>query len=422
MSTRAANPFTEKRKRRHLATVVIATVALAVIAVTVFFVLRSQRSGILLLEEPGTVTIKINGRDVIGQEHSEGIYLPLYAGRYRIQVEKEGYQPFVQDVETQPGTLVRIQPAYALIPWTEESPWAGGIEFVRPSRDERSVYFLGDYRQRLFRLEVANQTVIPLTDNPLSRVIDVQWGENPDVALIVQTSGTYLHEIPLFDFQNQIFDQVAGPEVISPVWDPKNSGRLAAAYFPATGEQSLIVADKRFNNIQRLVFLDGRVPHPKVQWSADGRFLLVLGRSDNPGLQNIWLYTMENGDFRQLTSNGSVADARITPDGKGVLYAAVDRSGTRTRHYLNLENNSVTNVEGDGQLERTAWRDASAFYEPAPDGSGVLVRNVSDGAIRSKIAVSLPQNEAIRTVLAYHSPPRIILATDTAVYTVNAEE
>lgn len=409
------NPFVQKRQQSQLRLIIIAAVVLVIVTVGLILFLRGQRTGILILEkEP--LTIRLNGTQVNPSQQERGYFLKLYAGRYRLQIERSGYLPFTEDIETKPGNILEIKPAFALMPSVRESG-IGSIDFVRPSKDERSVYYLGDYRTRLFRLEVSSQVAVPLTEQDLAGVTDVQWSTDPNLALITQANGVYLHEIPLFDFQNQIYIKVADNDVISPVWDPTNTDRIAAAYAPNSGERSLIVADKRFTKIQRLYFID--IPTPKIAWSADGTKIMLLGRSANRLDQNLWVYTLADGKLIRLTQNGGVQDARFSPDGSKLLAGFVDSSGQESRAVINASTGQATVISGTTAISRIAWRDNDSFYEPDPN-RGLLLHFLDDKT--EFIPVSLPNQESIQTMIYYSNPAKIILATASAVYTVSLDK
>jgi hypothetical protein len=413
-----SSPFQKKQQRTHILTISLAVVALLVAIGFFVFYLRGQKTGIQVLEPTTDITIKLNGRTTATEKNEWGLFVPLYAGQYRLELDKPGYLPFIQDIQAEPGSILEIRPAFTLLPSVNEATGAS-IDFVRPSADEKSVYYLGDYRQRLFRLEVGNQTTVPLTDAPLSGVIDVQWGSNPDVALIVQSNGTYLHEIPRFDFQHQIYIKIGGPEIVSPVWDPNNPERIAAGYFTDKGEQSLVVADKRFTTVTRLATIQG-IPAPKIIWSPDSNFILLIGRSSTYSLQNLWMYTLSNGDLRQLTTEGGVKDASFSPDSTRIIIEKTSQSGQTGRQLLTLENGQVQTLDGTIPLRQTAWKDASSFYEPSSDNHALILRKLDGSSERTPL--SLPRNEQIENLFYFDQPSKVIIATRSAVYTVNLEK
>jgi hypothetical protein len=393
----------------------LAAASLLLISGGFYLYLRSQETGILILDGTSQLTVSLNGRQVKTQEQARGLFVPVYAGNYRLQIEKAAYQPFITDVTTDPGTITELRPAFALVPSLKEAV-GDAVDFVQPSFDEQYVYYLGDFRQRLYRYNVVSQTSTPLTRENLRGVQDVQWGSNPEVALIVQANGTYLHEVPTFDFKNQIFDRVAGPEVISPVWDPVNADRVAAAYITPGGERSLVTADKRFSKIDRLKSLEG-IPEPTVSWSPDGNFLLLRGNGPTDSLNNLWLYTMANGQLQQLTTSGSIVRAVFNPTSEKILFESAVAGGLQ-RSVLTLADLSTLQMSSSNAKGIMAWRDGDRFFEPNEDGSLQLV---TIGGGTTTYQVTLPDPEAITSLFYVATHKRLVFSTPSAVYSIDLE-
>lgn len=392
------------------------TIALSSLLLTMggfYLYLNSQQTGILILDGSDSLTVRLNGRHVQTQKQPRGLFVPVYSGTYRIQIEKPDYQDFISDVTTAPGNIAEIRPAFTLVPSLKEAV-GDAVDFVQPSLDEKYVYYLGDFRQRLYRFDVAAQQSVALTRTALQGVLDVQWGKNPEVALIVQRDGTYLHEIPTFDFKNQIFQKVAGPEIVSPVWDPQNTDRVGAAYISERGERSLVTADKRFSTVKRLTSLEG-IPKPAVSWSPDGNFLLIRGDDGNPQLNNLWLYRLENGQFTQLTTTGGVVRAVVNPDATKILIETSLASGLQ-RSVLTISDMSTTQLPTSTFPGTTTWKDANSFFEPGQDGS---LRLVSLSGDTKNYPILLPNPEQIISLFYVATEKRLVFATTTAVYSID---
>ncbi|CAN5194422.1 hypothetical protein BH11PAT4_BH11PAT4_5940 [soil metagenome] len=414
-SKASSHPFKRKQQRNRVLIMTLAAASLLLISGGFYLYLRSQETGILILDGTTTLTVSLNGRQVKTQQQARGLFVPVYSGNYRLQIEKPAYQPFVTDVATEPGTISEVRPAFTMVPSLKEAV-GDAVDFVQPSFDEKYVYYLGDFRQRLYRYNVAEQTSTPLTREALHGVQDVQWGNNPEVALVVQASGTYLHEVPTFDFKNQIFDRVAGPEVVSAVWDPINSDRVAAAYITPGGERSLVTADKRFTKIERLKSLEG-IPNPNVSWSPDGNFLLLRGTSSTDSLNNLWLYTMASGQLTQLTTSGSIVRAVFNPTSEKVLFESAVANGLQ-RSVLTIADQSIVQLDSSTSNGIMAWRDANRFFEPNADGSLQLV---TIGGSSTTYQVTLPNPEEITALFYVAAHKRLVFSTTSAVYSIDLE-
>lgn len=408
-----ANPFKQRRQKRHLLTIGLAASVLVLAGVALYLYLRSQQTGILIVDTGATLKISVNGKVIQPEATEEGYFLPVYAGQYRLQIERTDYAPFVADVTTVPGTIYSIRPAFSLMP-NSSTDTSYDVNFVRPSPDGKSLYYLSDNRTRLYRLEVGAQSAIPLTDRALSGVTDVQWSSSPYIALLTQGDGTYLHEIPRFDFKNQIFVQVAGREVISPVWDPNNPERIAAAYFPPSGERSIVLSDKRFSDIRRIFDLRD-LPQPRLVWSPDSYKILLIGQGANPDDQNLWLLSLNNGQLQQLTTSGGITDASFSPDSSKLLYQYED-NGTLTRAVLTIADGTISTIPGSIEVRKTAWKDNENFFEPGIDGQSLVLRSLS-GSFQT-LPISLTSSQSIESLFYFKESGRIMFATPSSVYSV----
>lgn len=415
-SNEAVNPFVRRQQQRTLWIIVSVSLLLLFVAFGLIFYGQSQQSGILIKETSDKVTIRVNGKAVRGVEKEDGVYLPLSTGKYRIEIVKEGSLPFVQDVSTARGSITTLRPAYTLVA-SNSITSAKNLDYVRVSPDRKSVYYLGDNRTRLYRLEVANQVPVALTDRPLSSVLDVQWSNNPDVALIIRPDGLYLHEIPRFDFTSQKFDQIAGPEIVSPVWDPNNSDRLAFAISTDGGEQSIAIADKRLTTIQRLLFTE-RISEPLVQWSPNSAYLTITSRGGAAAQQNLYYLDLEATALVQISDSGSVRNSKISPDSKYILYEIQNGSTIERKLYDQTTQKTVS--AGTGSIATLTWKDGSTFYEVASDGRTILQRTISGSS--EPVAIALPGTDSIRELYFAKEPDSLIIRTDGGVFMVNVEE
>jgi hypothetical protein len=412
----AQNPFKQKQKRNQLLLIATAATALMVIGALITLYISSQQTGILILDQGSDITIRLNGKEVKSQLQQRGLFVPVYSGNYRLQIDKPQYQSFITDVVTEPGKVAEVRPAFTLVPSVKEEV-GDAVDFVQPSFDEKYVYYLGDFRQRLYRYDVANQQSLALTRKPLERVGDVRWGQNLEVALVVQPDGVYLHEIPTFNFVNQVFERVASNEFISPVWDPQNSNRIAAAYFGNAGERSLVTTDKRFSNIKRLTDLTG-IPRPAISWSPDGSYLLIRGTGPDVLTNNLWIFKLETGTLTQLTTTGGVTFALFNPDSTSILVES-ELSSDKQRSIIPVSGGSATSILSAEYPGTATWKDANSFFEPVSEGNLQLV---TVGGTTTRFAVTLPNPEDITSLFYVDAVKRLIFATKTAVYSISLEK
>lgn len=411
----AENPFAGQRRSNRLRTILLISLGIIAVLAVIIFYTHSHRSTIIIGGPTTGFTITINGNAVRTEKTSRGLEVPVYSGVYRIKIDRPSYASFTADVTVPPGTDVLVRPSFVLLPASSETAQQG-IAYVRPSPDQRSLYYLGAGRSHLFRLEIGNQVPIQLTDNPLEAVSDVQWSNNPNVAIIQQPDSTSLYEIPKFDFQTQKVVQIGGSEIISPVWDPVTSNRIAAAYFTAAGEHTLVIADKKFTAIDRKADLTG-LTDPKLVWSPDGRYILVINRSAKASDNNMWLYSLEKASLQQITTDGSILNASFNSTSSLIAFEQFKDGGDRQILTYAVDGGAITDLKLHTTLSLTTWKDTSHLYAVAP-ATNELVAVGLDGSEQAQ-SLSFPQDTQ---GLYYFSPSHtLIYYTENTVYTVGLD-
>ncbi len=415
----ATNPFEHRHQRRRLRIGIWAGGIVLVAAVGFYLYALRQQTGILILEQPNTaLNVTINGRGVVPEIVARGYYVPLYAGTYRLEITKGGQLSFTQDVLTEPGKVIEVRPSYNLLTNLPSNARSATVDFLRPSLDQSSVYFLGDSGRRLYQYAVGSQQQIPLTDTVLSDVRNVQWNGKPSRALITTGSGLYIQEIDRYNFTTQNRRKIAGTEFASAAWDPNEADRLAAAYYPGTGEKSLVLIDSLFSNIRRIGSLTDLPATPHIIWSPNSAYLALLPQSTNPADQNIWLTDLATNITSQITKQGDVREVTFNVDGTALLYL-VSENNQLVRKFSSIDGKTVKTVTGAGRLQTLAWKDASSFYEPNEDGSRIVLTNALTGAQR--VAVNISNASEIQSMYYYPKTNTLIFATKTSIYSVAVE-
>jgi dipeptidyl aminopeptidase/acylaminoacyl peptidase len=415
MNIEGENPFLVKKRSSRVRTILLVSFGILLLLGGIVFYSRSRRSTIVVTGQSAGFTVTINGVTVRSEKTSRGLEIPIYSGVYRIKIDREQYSSFTADVTVPTGTDVIVHPSFVLLPSSSETAQQG-IDFVRPSPDQRSLYYLGAGRTHLFRLEIGNQVPIQLTDNPLSEVSDVQWSNDPNVAIVETPDSTSLYEIPKYDFTNQKIAPIGGKEIISPVWDPVTGARIAAAYFTAGGEKSLVVADKTFTKIDRKTDLSA-FNDPKLVWSTDGRYILVINRSANAAQNNMWLYSLGDATFQQVTTDGSIIDASFNPDSSIIAFEQIKADNAHALMTYRVSDNKITDLAMNSSLKLTAWKDSSHFYGLSPQNGGLVLI----GLDATQVSQNFTFPAEVKGIF-YSSPSStLIYYTDDAVYTVGLD-
>jgi hypothetical protein len=249
-------------------------------------------------------------------------------------------------------------------------------------------------------------------------VSDVQWSSQPDVALITQNDGVYLREIPTFDYQNQTLVKLGGPEIVSPIWDPLDPERMAFAYYPASGEKSLVFTGKHLSPLDRKADLSA-LTNPKLTWSADDAYILLLNRSSDLTQNNLWVYTTADGSLKQITTGGKITDASFSPDSDIILYESTATSATASLSLIKPDGSSNKTLNIAGKVARAAWKDNSSFFLPNDDDNSLTLYG-TDGT-KQRAVFAFPTALKIKGMFYFKASKSLIFYTDDSIYTVGLE-
>ncbi|MEI6478478.1 MAG: hypothetical protein WCO52_05840 [bacterium] len=410
----SSSPFTKDIRRKKLRSWgITAVIAAFILSLLGLYLYTSGRSTILILDTSKDITITLNGQKAPTKLTNKGYEITVFAGSYRLQIAKTHYLPFVQDILLGRGQSLQVRPAYAFQPTSKQSEVAT-VDYVRPSVDEKSVFYLGDNRKTIYRMNISSQIRVPLTTTNLHGVSDVQWSSQPDVALITEADGVYLREIPTFNFTTQTLVKLGGPEIISPIWDPLNPERLAFAYFTAGGERSLVFSDKRLTKMDRKADLSA-IPNPKLIWSPNDAYILLVARSSDPGLENLWVYTTADGTLKQLTTGGSILDASFSPDSGIILYES-QSAGISVLGTMKPDGSGQKQLNVAGKVAQAAWKGSSGFYLPSQNSNAITSYGI-DGTSK-EVVFAFPTQLSIKGMFYFGTSKTLIFYTDSSLYTV----
>ena len=418
------NPFAEPLRKALRQRVLIGIGAgILVLLAILYYAFVAGKGGILVLDTSGDLTIQLNGQPVTGEHDSRGRFIPAYAGVYRLTLTRPTYQPLTLDVSLARGETVGVRPAYSLLPNSQQTPLST-IDYVHVAPDGKSILYLGNSGQTLYRFDISQGKQIPLTDQPLRGISDIEWSSDPTVALFVQDGTSFLHEIPKYDFRNQITVRVAGPEVIGPVWDPLDNTRIAAIYIPGTGEESLIFTDPHIARIERKADLTSipELKNPKLVWAGGSdAYVAIINRSTDSQANNIWLYKTADGTLTQATSGGGVGDAKFSPDGSMLLYQTASNDAANPFHatltVAKADGSNKLPLGVPGTVAQAAWKDNGSFYLPNPATANLELYTL-DGK-RTDVPYSLSNPVDIRGMIYFSDKKKLIFYTTQAIYTID---
>ena len=133
--------------------------------------------------------------------------------------------------------------------------------------------------------------------------------------------------------------------ISSPAWSPNGKSIAFVMSQPSTpGMYEAYILDLESNQVApvtngRLVGAGG-----SVDWSPDGRFLLFFAGS--PGENEIILYEILSGEFKQLTSGGNNAAPSFSPDGQWIVFNS-QRTGNAEIFIMRPDGSDVRQLTDD---------------------------------------------------------------------------
>lgn len=415
------HPFKRQQQKKMLYLIIGIVLGVLIFGALIIFLFNNQKGTIVLKDfNDSTATVSLNGGTIKFNKNSLGLDASVYPGEYHLTISKPNYIDFNQDISVGKGQTIIIRPSFALIPTSSDQLQSTTIDFVRPSIDQNALYYLGDNRQNIYRLEITNRAITQITNQPLVGVEDIEWSGNPDVAIIVEDSGVYLKEIPRYNFVDQKLIRIGGSEIISPIWDPNNPNRMAFAYEPSTGEKSLVFTSPSMSPLERLADIR-QIPNPLLVWSPDSRYIALIGRSTDYSKNNIWIYTLANGNLSQITKNGNVMGAKFSPDSTWLMFDRLSSNtklqSTSTIEAIKPDGTSEHNVLNNYRIEQVAWKDSNSFY--APDlNNNTLTLNTINGS-STTINYTFSNGAAVSGMFYFSKSGILVYYTNQGIYTVN---
>ena len=401
------NPFAKQaniNRRKRL--IIFGGGAVLVIGIVSLFTWLGTLGGILILEPSNDFTVSLNGSKAQLETRKDGIFIRTSPGLYRLELTKAGFAPFDTNVDISRGQTVQIRPIYSVLP--KEAQVAGGsVAFVRKSKDQKHIFYLGNNRQTIYQVMIATQQQVPITLQPLASVKDIQWSNAPDLALVVQGDGTYLQEIPVYDFTNQIKTKIAGAEIGSPVWDPNDQNRIAFTYAPGNGEHSLVFSDIHISALDRKADI-ASLPDPRLVWAPNSNYILLIPQGGVADQHDLWKYSTVDGSMKRLSTGGSVANASVSPYNGTIIYEQGGNLKT-----VRPDGSGGHDLQLAGHVAQVAWHDEGSFY--LPDNSANVLNLLGLDGKGQKIPFSFP-NAAIQGMNYFPDNHTLVFYTDNSIF------
>lgn len=417
------SPFKKNTVNQNIKVGVLSFVAVLLVGLAIWAYIAANKSGILISDSDSSTEILINDKKAVPTKQDDGYYIAKNPGQYTLTIKKGGYVSFTQNINLTKGRIAKIRPTFTILPSAEKQTIRkfGNINFVRPSADQRSIYYLGD-NQQIYRMEVANQIQIKITDNPINNIEDVQWSIDSNTAIITQGDGIYIQEINKYDLISQQSLRIASREVISPIWDPINKNRIAFALYKANGEKSLVFSDPLMKQMDRKADLAGiDITNPKLIWSGNSSYIALIGRSSDYTKNNLWVYNAFTGTIEQITHDGYISNASFSPNGEYLLFSKMNKQVESVDNLgiLNMRNNEVGQIKDIKEgVEGIAWKNDNYIFVPKQGENYIKLINVTSGEVK-KVPFTFSENLNVLGVYYFPENSNLIFYTSDAIYTIN---
>jgi hypothetical protein len=391
--------------------VLAAILAVGALTLGLFFIFSLNQGTILVKTSVASeLSANLNGSAVKTQVNGKDLVIRTYTGRYRLSITRKGYEPFVQDITVGGRQTIIVRPIFSLLPPNSDGTPIISVDFVRGNEDNSKLFFVGDRSSALYDLTLADRVPRKISTEPLPGIYDIEWSKDPNVAIILASTGTYLQEIPKYDFSTQLTAKVSGTEVESASWDPTNAERLAVSFNGTNGDHSLIFTDRRLSYQDRKADLTG-IQNPKITWTPDSRMIILRSRAQDKNKDNIWVYTTADGSMKSLTTDGGWGGALPSPDSKNII---AEQDGRL--YAVSLADGSRTDLRIVGSTNLIAWRDAATFFVPDVSRNRLLVVDLQGN--RSELAFSFSNPREVNGLLYFPGDKTVVFYTDRAIYTL----
>ena len=312
---------------------ILAALGIGLVTFSAFFF----RPKISISVEPATATITFSGNTTAGN----GIFTVL-PGEYELAIEQEGFIPLRRTERLRVGERLDYTITLKPIPQPSAST-TEQVLLVGLSADKKSVVYIGNQGKTfLSRNGGQEKTLTPDSfDNPSFFSVS----PNQDVAVFRDPNGElFLHDFKRYNLVEQ--EQfLYGRDIGAIDWIYPDGSRLLYSYAPASGERSLVAADRTNKNLERVLNLnEAGIADPTVAVSPDGKMAILISRPGGDFKNyNMYLFDLFTKRARQFTTDGSKIDARFKSGGTRILYTHFEEDPN------GLNNQLLSVMDADGR-------------------------------------------------------------------------
>lgn len=371
------------------------------VAVAIILYILVNRSTLNVVFTPSLAIVTLDNAPVNALPNGTA-KITTKPGAHTLKVEADGYAAQILNLDLQGGRSKSLKIDLVKIPEPLVLPFNTitdiPVNNISLGDEDNSVFYLGNNKSAIYKVKFnadkTIQIVSQVTNPGLSGINEIIWSPSKDAALFKKGSSAYFFDFQKFNFVSQQ-ETKFGDDIGDVAWSPDNS-KIAYSYAPASGERSLIFADRSNTVIRRaLNFNDLNIQNPYLVWSPSSELILIIPRNTDPGTNKIYMYNAYTTEFKSITDTGNNTEASFSPDGNKIIFSSVSNDPTNpVKSALSIMNSDGTEIKDLGikaNVSKVAWIDNSniaiATFDPETTKEVLFRYNVDS---RQKTGFSIP--------------------------------
>jgi len=311
----------------------------AVLVAVLFLIWLINRSTLVLTISPQDSVVTVNNR-VLYPDSNGKIREVFTPGIYTLRVDKDNYITEIEEINLKKAGKLSLEISLkeAPKPYTiaeladDGQEITQNVQFISEADDFNSIFYFADNASTLYKAKFKIndngeiETVVnrDISNPPLAGINEIVWSPKKDAAIFKKDDGVYIFDFKKYNFISQ--EEVKYGENIGDIaWSPDDS-KIAYYYAPASGEKSLIFANKTNTEVTRVAnFAELDIENPYLTWSPDSEWLIVIPRNPDVNQNKIYLFNAYTRSFKQVTDTGGQLEAKFSPNGEKIIYSTESR-------------------------------------------------------------------------------------------------
>jgi hypothetical protein len=336
----------------------IIVIVVIILILGIVYVIFLAKPSLQLKLQPSSAQI------IIDQRIIQGNSTRLVVGEHSVRITAKDYIPYEKEINIKgfKKNLLAVDLRPMPTPQSIE-----GANQTNLSLDKDALLVLAADGLQINRINP--QEIDPqkkktaLTPNNLPSIQKVIWQPKQELAIFKKDNHTWLYDFKRYDLLHQ--EIFAWQDNLGQViWSPDSEKVIYYFADQASGEKSLIMAEKNNANQQRIVDLrPTETDDPYIDWSPDQKKVLVTAAKGPSKFGQVYELDLYSKDLKQITQSKNIHQAQYSPDGQYLLisYEPAESKGTINLGLLNPTSGEITNLKTEAQLENSVWVDTQTL-------------------------------------------------------------